>query len=405
VNVLVLLNLFPKNKNKASGIFITKRLKEYRKLGVEYKAVPLAVEDRGISMKLVRTLLKKPSRIPIESFEGVSFESVFSTRSFIDVFLQKCTSKGRKRVSEKLTDLFVNEILKNIHSEYDIIHAHGMYIPAPAGVVAKKLAEIWNTPYIVTLHGSDINLNMANGDVRDIYIETLEKASKCIFVSNALLENAKSFGYSGKNAVVIPNGYDPEIFKPMDKETVRKELGIYKEGYKYVGFVGNLIPIKRADKLPKIFHLIHQEIPETFFIVVGDGPLKETVKKRTKDFDILFTGRISQEKVAEYMNAMDVVILPSRSEGWPCAVLEAQACGTCVVGSNNGGIPEAIGFEECVVKEGKDFEERFARRVVEVLKKGYDSSIFLERVKSFAWGKIVINENEIYKEIMRDLST
>jgi glycosyltransferase involved in cell wall biosynthesis len=58
---------------------------------------------------------------------------------------------------------------------------------------------------------------MVRYDVRDIYLETLESASKCIFVSKALLEKAKSFGYSGQNAAVIPNGYDPEIFKPIDK--------------------------------------------------------------------------------------------------------------------------------------------------------------------------------------------
>ncbi|MDN5345742.1 MAG: teichuronic acid biosynthesis glycosyltransferase TuaC [Petrotoga sp.] len=78
--------------------------------------------------------------------------------------------------------------------------------------------------------------------------------------------------------------------------------------------------------------------------------------------DVVFAGRVPQVEVAKYMNAMDVMVLPSRNEGFGAVVIEAQACGTCVVGSSNGGIPEAIGFEEYVVKEGKNFEERFAKK-------------------------------------------
>jgi glycosyltransferase involved in cell wall biosynthesis len=81
-----------------------------------------------------------------------------------------------------------------------------------------------------------------------------------------------------------------------------------------------------------------------------------------KGLDVVFAGRVPQVEVARCMNAMDVMVLPSRNEGWPCVVLEAQACGTCVVGSSSGGIPEAIGFDEYVAKEEENFEERFARK-------------------------------------------
>lgn len=238
-------------------------------------------------------------------------------------------------------------------------------------------------------------------DVRDIYLETLENAARCIFVSRALLEKAKSFGYSGQNATVIPNGYDPDVFKPMDKNTVRKELGIYKENTHYVGFVGNLIPIKRADKLPEIFRKIAKELPNTRFLIVGDGALRDKILKEMKGLDVVFAGRVPQVEVAKYMNAMDVMVLPSRNEGWPCVILEAQACGTCVIGSSNGGIPEAIGFEKYVVQEGDKFEERFGKRVVEVLREGYDMNRLMERAKGFTWVKVVERETELYEQIIQ----
>ncbi|HBT99735.1 MAG TPA: glycosyltransferase family 4 protein, partial [Thermotoga naphthophila] len=89
-----------------------------------------------------------------------------------------------------------------------------------------------------------------------------------------------------------------------------------------------------------------------------------------------------------------------RNEGWPCVILEAQACGTCVIGSSNRGIPEAIGFPEYVVEEGDQFEERFARRVVEVLNEGYDVNRILERAKGFTWRNIVEKEIDVHKRVV-----
>lgn len=90
----------------------------------------------------------------------------------------------------------------------------------------------------------------------------------------------------------------------------------------------------------------------------------------------------------------------SRSEGWPCVVWEAQACGACVVGSSNGGISEAIGFEECVIEEGESFEKRFGNKVVQILENGYNSRELIQRAKEYTWKKIVEREiRMIYEEI------
>ncbi|MFN6992162.1 MAG: glycosyltransferase, partial [Fervidobacterium sp.] len=150
----------------------------------------------------------------------------------------------------------------------------------------------------------------------------------------------------------------------------------------------------------EIFSKIASKVPNTKFIIVGDGPLRNEVEK-VKGIDMTITGFISQQEVAKYMNAMDVMILPSRNEGWPCVALEAQACGTCVIGSNNGGIPEAVGFSEYVIEDGVDFEKRIAERVVEVLKSGYDKEKLIDRAKNYTWENTVSREIELFEELAK----
>jgi glycosyltransferase involved in cell wall biosynthesis len=394
MRVLIVTNLAPTVSNPNSGIFVVRRLQHYKSFRVDFDAISLGLKDSKI-VTAIKKLLRRPRYEPLEEHEGVKFKPVLIHRSLHTVLMNKIS----RSYFVKIADQFAEAIERSFDlREYDLIHAHGMY-SVPAGLTAKILAEKYEKPFVVTLHGSDVNLLMPRR--KEIYVNVLEKASATIFVSRALLERAKSMGFSGKNAVVIPNGYDETIFKPMNKEAARKELGIHKEGYKYVGFVGNLIPIKRADKLGEIFHLIAKEIPETFFIVVGDGPLREKIEKETKGLNIIFTGRLPQKGVAKYMNAMDVMVLPSREEGFGAVVIEAQACGTCVIGSSNGGIPEAIGFPEYVVEEGDQFEERFAKRVVEVLKEGYNINKLLERAKEFTWKNIVGKEIEVYRRVVQ----
>jgi glycosyltransferase involved in cell wall biosynthesis len=175
-------------------------------------------------------------------------------------------------------------------------------------------------------------------------------------------------------------------------------LGLSK---KVVGFVGGLKKVKRGDKLPEIFSYI-SSIYDAEFLVVGDGELRKSIENECKKrkLKVKFVGSVSHEDVPYYMNAMDVMILPSRNEGWPCVVLEAQGCGVAVVGSSNGGIPEAIGDGGIVVEEGEDFEKRFAESVVKLLESPIDESYLRKRALDFSWKNIVEKELEVYNEVL-----
>lgn len=399
MKVLYITNLFPLKTNPTAGIFVIRRIEKLNSLNIKCDFIPTVIfNDSGLVKFLKRQILKRQST-PNDLFLNTSTlnssaKTIVLQRGLFDLTLNKIYPK-------RLTRIFVNKILKNVDiSKYTLIHAHGMYKPLPAGEIALFLSKEAGIPYILTLHGSDINIVMPKHRKR--YIKILENANKTIFVSNALLKKAILLGYSGKNAVVIPNGYDEKIFYPRKKSDVRLELGFGNNDGPIVGYVGNLVHVKRADKLPEIFQKIADYIPNVRFIIVGDGKLKKEIEKRTRNLNVKFVGFLTQELVAKYMNAMDVMILPSRNEGFGCVVLEAQACGTCVVGSSNGGIPEAIGFKEYVVEEGKDFEKRFAERVVEVLKKGYNPSTLINRAKEYTWSEVVRKEVDIYSSVLAE---
>jgi len=113
-----------------------------------------------------------------------------------------------------------------------------------------------------------------------------------------------------------------------------------------------------------------------------------------------FTGMLPQTEVAKWMNAMDVMLLPSRNEGFPTVVNEAQGCGVSVVGSSNGGIPEAIGDGGIVVEEGKDFEKRFAKAVISLLKNHINRDFIIEKAMHYSWENIVNLELNVYQEVL-----
>lgn len=391
MKVLFMSNI---NHQYRAGLFtsVTNRTEHMIKNYISnYESLSLINTDNRFS-KILKKILKKDLSDPItKSFycNGILYKYIVNRNNIIRVLLRKLFPKYIKyEFLQLLSSIEINQ--------YDLIQAHWAY---PVGYIAKSLKDKYDIPYVLTVHGSDIHtLPYKNKKIKKCVIEALESANKVIFVSDNLLDIAKSIGYSGNNSVIIQNGVDLNLFNILNKKEIKKQLDIT---CKVVGFVGNLIDVKRAEILPDIFESIKENYKNVEFMVLGDGNLKSKIVDQCmkKQLKVRFLGHVNQCQVPYYINAMDVLILPSRAEGFPSVVIEANACGVKVVGSNASGIPEAVGRFGEIINEGRDFEEKFSRKVVDVLKSDYNSEELRNRTLEFKWEYISAREIEVYKSM------
>lgn len=294
---------------------------------------------------------------------------------------------------EKMISLYYKEFYEKLRN-IDIIHAHWGW---PNGYIAYKLAIRLSIPYFITFHGSDINYLHKTNESK--MVEAMEYAEKCFFVSNELLNKSKTIGYSGANSEVIYNGVDLEKFK------LKKKI---KRSYKTVGFIGSLEYKKGADLLPQIFKKINDlNNREIRFLIVGDGSLSDEIKfkfKKIGNIEVSFTGNVEPNEVPYLMERLDLLIVPSRNEGLGMVILESNAVGVPVVGTNVGGIPEAIGVKSNIIDLKDDLISNVANRAFEILfKEDYDIRQYRNRVEeSFNWLNIVEKEFVFYKNSIID---
>ncbi|MBQ3671886.1 MAG: glycosyltransferase [Treponema sp.] len=280
--------------------------------------------------------------------------------------------------------------------KFDLIHAHFLWYAKPL----PELKERFGIPYAVTVHGSDVHDTLrACESVKKQYASIMNAADAVTFVSGYLKHACEQFGYCGKNGSVIYNGFDPAIFFPRRLEP---------HGDKPVlGFVGHTIHVKRVDILADVLFLVQKRFPHARLCIVGfaENPADDLVpqlKKRAAELGvenaITFAGKVLPENIPDYMNTFDVLLFPSRMEGLGCVALEAQACGVGVVGSANGGIPEAIGKNGTVVPESEHFTEDFSAAVTDYLSNPIPSEKITSRAKDFTWESCAAKELAIYQK-------
>ena len=229
---------------------------------------------------------------------------------------------------------------------FDLIDVHFGY---PEGVAGALLALAFHTPFVLTLRGSE-PVFARHRFRRTLLAWALRRAAAVIAVSGDLARFAEDHGAAPGRVHTIPNGVDTSLFFPRDRRACRARLGIPPETSLIV-CAGELIEAKGHHLAIRAIAELAASGHDIRLVIAGgvarggnpfDRQLHSLIAESGAGAIVRLAGAVNRAEMAELLAAADVFTLPSFTEGCPNVVLEALACGTPVVASAVGGIPQML---------------------------------------------------------------
>jgi teichuronic acid biosynthesis glycosyltransferase TuaC len=281
----------------------------------------------------------------------------------------------------------VRQLSRSMH--FDCIDAHYVY---PDGFAAVLLGKALNLPVIVTARGSDINLFPVFRSIRPQIRWTLQKASGVIGVSAALKDAMVALGIARDTIEVIGNGVDLTRFAPIDSKEAKSRLGIPVDARAVVS-IGALTPVKGFHFLIPSLASILPRYPKARLYIVGEGKdrnkLESLIHELGLQEHVFLVGSKPNEELKFWYSAADLSCLVSAREGWPNVVLESLACGTPVLATRIGGIPEILTSQELGVFVEQN-RESIATGLEFALSKQWERSAIASYARRRTWDDVAI---------------
>jgi L-malate glycosyltransferase len=339
----------------------------------------------------------------------ITYDSPFRLRGYTErvFFHQVETRMGRYplfdhfpytlALASKQHEVVLREGLELLHVHYAIPHATTAYL------AREMLNGERSLRVITTLHGTDITLVGQESSFYAITKFSIEQSDGVTAVSSYLRdETYRAFGCVSCDVRVIPNFVNLQEYRPAEPGC-RSQIA--PAGHKVITHVSNFREVKRVKDVVRVFARIRRAMPATL-VMIGDGPERDDAENEARELgvtaDVRFLGRL--DTVASLLQASDLFILPSQTESFGLAALEAMACGSPVVASRAGGLTEVIDDGINGILEPVGSVEAMGRRAVELLRDPERHAAMraaaVAKAQEFSADRIVPMYEEFYEEVL-----
>lgn len=299
-------------------------------------------------------------------------------------------------LSSKLVDMVKLHGIELLHVHYAIPHAY-------AGYMAKQMLKDEGIviPMVTTLHGTDITLVGKHPFYKTAVTFSINKSDVVTSVSEDLKEDTLKH-FNIKNEIhVIPN------FIELDKIRNEKHISCQRsvmanKDEKIITHISNFRRVKRIPDVIKVFYNIQKQIPSKLMLV-GDGPERDNAERLVADLGIddkvIFFG--NSNEIDQILSYSDLFLLPSETESFGLAALEAMAWSVPVISTNTGGLPEVNlnGFSGYLSDVGNI--EEMAQNAINILKDDTVLKQFRKQALSQAEKFDIKNILPLYEELYR----
>lgn len=290
------------------------------------------------------------------------------------------------------------------HYRLDVMHVHYAVPNAVSAVLARQMLAPQELKVVTTLHGTDITL--VGNDPN--YLETTRFGvveSDAVTVVSEFLGRATREQLGNNLEIdVVPNFIEPERFEQASQGPGARRWA--KPGEKLLVHISNFRPVKRVLDVMEVFRRVRQTQPVRL-LLVGDGPDRGKIERYCRDCDvcdsITFIGNLPQ--VEEVLAGADLFLLPSETESFGLAALEALACEVPVVATTVGGIPDVVSDGEDGFLCGVGDVEAMSDRCLELLADDERRRQFGRRgrrkaIEKFSEDRVVKQYRAVYERVL-----